>query len=219
MGCPVMVEMMCPSCGKRLQWLEETKVWYCGRCDKMFLPSEQDPSRLEEVEPKRREARNLTAEQKRRLLKQYDAVYIDGFVDMGMDTATISVLSDLVHIFFENHHYELSLPYSAIDLLTLTQEREITALRTFLIGPLLAAAFKKRTRVITIGWRDELGLLHLPSFKMAEDEYVGDCYATIWKRLKEVRLRKGSDAGTEDRIRLDSSLAAQLPRERLFPSL
>jgi len=185
-----MIEKTCPSCGRKLQWLEETKVWYCGRCDKMFLPSEQDSSRLEEVPPKWMQARNLTADQKRRLIKQYDAVYIDGFIDMNMDTATISVLSDSIQIFFENHHYEMSLPYGAIELLTLTQEREITALRTFLIGPLLAAAFKKRTRVITIGWRDELGLLHLPSFKMAEDEYVGDCYTTIWKRLKELKEKK-----------------------------
>ena len=185
-----MIGKICSSCGGKLQWLEETKVWYCGHCDKMFLPSDEDPSKLKEVEPKWRQARNLTAEQKQRLIKQYDAVYIDGFVDMTMDTATISVLSDLLHIFFDNHHYELSLPYSTIELLTLTQEREITALRTFLIGPLFAAAFKKRTRLITIGWRDELGLLHLPSFKMAEDEYVGDCYTTIWKRLKELKEKK-----------------------------
>jgi len=177
--------MRCPDCGKELQYLEESKTWYCLSCDKKFIPSAKDQSKLQEVIEKR--IRNLTPEQEQSLIKQYEAVYIDGFLDMGMDTTTISVLTDSISIFFDNHHYELNLPYSSIRLVNLTQEREITALRTFLIGPLFAAAFKKKTRILTIGWHDELDLLHLPSFKMAEDADVGDCYATIFRRLKQIR--------------------------------
>ena len=45
-----MVEMPCTSCGKQLQYLEESKAWYCLHCDRKFIPSPQDPSKLEEIE-------------------------------------------------------------------------------------------------------------------------------------------------------------------------
>jgi len=184
-----MGEVNCPSCGRELQYLEESKAWYCLSCDKKFVPSE-DRSKLREIEVTK-QVRNLTPDQEQKLVKQYEAVYIDGFLDMGMDTVTISVLTDSVSIFFDNYHYEMNLPYVSIELLNVAHEREITALRTFLIGPLFAAAFKKTTRILTIGWRDELNLLHLPSFKMAEDNDVYLCYATIYRRLKQIRGPSG----------------------------
>jgi hypothetical protein len=59
-----------------------------------------------------------------------------------------------------------------------TQEREITALRTFFVGPFWASLFKKENKFLNIGFRDESGLLQVLCFKMA-GERVWDCYELV----------------------------------------
>jgi len=54
------------------------------------------------------------------------------------------------------------------------------------VGPLLAAAFKKKTTSLIVAFCDEHGLLQLPSFKMADDE-IDDCYHTIIEKMRLAR--------------------------------
>jgi len=52
-----MVKMTCISCGRQLQYLEESKAWYCLHCDRKFIPSSQNPSKLEEKHEQKQEKR------------------------------------------------------------------------------------------------------------------------------------------------------------------
>ena len=179
----------CPNCWKDLQYLEESKTWYCLACDRKFAPSTEDPSKLEEVFEKY-PIRNLRPDQEEKLVKQYEILYIDGLKDMWGSSGTLSILPDSILIFLDHYRFEQAIPYNAIEVLNVLQERDITALRTFLLGPVLAAAFKKKSRIITIGFRDELGLLQLPSFKTTSDLAIEDCYKSIVTLLKVFRQHR-----------------------------
>lgn len=85
--------------------------------------------------------------------------------------------------------YKLECPYASIEVLNISQDREITALRIFLIGPVFAAWFKKKTLVLTIGVRENDGLLQLPSFEM-ETSVIDSCYEKLYDRIQKAKSAK-----------------------------
>lgn len=145
--------------------------WYCSRDDVVLYAKEE---RWEGIP---------TADD----TGSYSAVYIDGYGDARPSEACIELRAASFHITLGDLERHLEFPYTRIEVLNVSQEREITALRTFLIGPVLAAAFKKGTLLPTIGFRDDKGLLQLPMFRIDRDT-VYKCYATIAQKIPKRRF-------------------------------
>jgi hypothetical protein len=146
-----------------MRYSQESKMWLCDNCQV------SRDGILEALPP------NLAS----KLVSYYRALYIDGYGNAGISTAIVYLFTDGIRLQFDKNQIDLS--YDAIEVLIVTAEREITALRTFVLGAVLAAAFKKETKVLVIGFRDGFGLLQMPSFKMGELE-IEDCYNKILTR-------------------------------------
>jgi len=156
-------KQFCIHCGKEMRYSQESKMWVCDDCQV------SRDGILEALPP------NLAS----KLVSYYRALYIDGYGNAGISTAIVYLFTDGIRLQFDKKQINLS--YDAIEVLTVTAEREITALRTFVLGAVLAAAFKKETKVLVIGFRDKFGLLQLPSFKMGKLG-IEDCYNKILTR-------------------------------------
>lgn len=155
---------------------EEEQRWYCLKDDQVWLGKEQ---------------RWLKSKQE---MGVYDAFYVDGYRNLTSKLATISLSEQSIKINFSDpspdssNALELEFPYPSIEVLNITQEREITALRTWLIGPVFAAWFKKKTLTLTIGVREKDGLLQLPSFKM-ETSIINSCYDNLYERIQKAKAK------------------------------
>lgn len=171
---------------------EEEQRWYCFKDDEVWLGKKH--RWLEETAPSLPETGNV-----------YDAFYVDGYQDLPSSRATISLSEERIEITFafrrrnSSQAFKLKFPFASIEVLNITQEREITALRTFLftatdkligtksglMGPVYAAWLKKKTLSLTIGVREN-GLLELPSFKM-ETGIINSCYAKLYERIQKAK--------------------------------
>lgn len=181
-----MARYTCNNCGTRLTYLEESQNWYCIRCDKKFHVS---PAGLEPVLSEWEEKLQELEKRGGTILATYDALYYGGYGSVRNLASTIVLLADCIYVDILN---ELSaeVPYGSIEVLHMHPEREITALRTYAIGPVLAAAFKKETHLLTIGFRDKLGILQIPSFKIAENDKYGGldrCYTAIVEQIRKTK--------------------------------
>jgi hypothetical protein len=153
--------------------------------------------------------------------ESYDALYIGGYKDVKSSSALLSVSSNSVKVQITKQQRELmgpglkgsyrkltvsaknlfEVPYASLEIVNITNEREITALRTFLIGPLFAALFKKENMLLNLGFRDEeTGLLQTPYFKIAHGD-IWKCYTTINKRLR--RASGLQDTNAPARVKLE----------------
>jgi len=183
----------CRICGKPMILLDEEALrYYCSKDNQVWLGRErkwvgQGP---DEIEKK----------------GEFYALYVDGYRNLTGKLAMISLAEQSIKInFFEppTDSYDalrpisfkvsraislnqLEFPYSSIEVLNIGMEREITALRTFLIGPVFAAWFKKKTLTLTIGVREKDRLLQLLSFKM-ETSTINDCYDRVYERLQKAK--------------------------------
>jgi DNA-directed RNA polymerase subunit RPC12/RpoP len=131
----------------------------------------------------------LSEDQRKEVYALFDALYIDGYGTLETRSASIYVFEDrLLTLFrrvgFEADDIRVTVNFDSIESLSVLQEREVTALRTFLVGPVLAAWLKKKTRILAIGFRDELGLIQTPNFKMVDLD-VEQCYNAILDQLKK----------------------------------
>ena len=168
----------------------DKEKWYCFRDDLVYL---SDSEKWSDEPPESEEQKN-----ERYYYNQdhvYDAVYVDGYQDCQTNSAKISILphSVEVHIIYQPRMEDepreiasLKIPYSSLEIVNITQEREITALRTFLVGPVFASLFKKENKFLNLGFRDENGLLQNPCFKIARGE-IWNCYELIAKRLRRTK--------------------------------
>lgn len=127
----------------------------------------------------------LTHEEEAHVIKEYKVVYVDGYELAHTALGSIFMLENSIIMYFGS---KVEVSYDSIEVLHSSLEREITALRTFLAGPLFAALAKKETLSLTIGFRDELGLLQLPSFTMAKND-IEDCHAFIKKRITDKKVK------------------------------
>ena len=123
----------------------------------------------------------------------FDAIYIDGYRNLASTLAKITLLDEMIQITLYDPSVEskiqtLQFSYSSIELLNIAQEREITALRTFLVGPLFAAWLKKKTLILMIGIRKQDGLLQIPSFKI-EASVINACYEKLRDRIEKAKKR------------------------------
>jgi hypothetical protein len=189
----------CRVCGQQMQLLDEDEQgrWYCYKDNELWRDKEQKWN-----EPKRAWDEEQTEEE-----HAYDALYIDGYKDIKSDLILLSVLSNSIKV--QTGKKEtlaeptylggvrgkvitvpvktlFEVPYTSLEVVNITHEREITALRTFLIGPLFAAYFKQENMFLNIGFRDETGLLQTPCFKIGHGD-LEKCYNTIVRRLKRAK--------------------------------
>lgn len=165
----------CAVCGLGMVLLDsDNERWYCYQDDVTFYGKEERwvgvpaPSDI----------------------NSYPAIYVDGFGNEETGHATIELFEDTVRVKFTDYQpeKELEFPYTHIEVLNINQEREITGLRTFLVGPVLAAAFKKGVLELMVGFRDENELLQLPKFQMEKDT-IYNCYATVLAKMRAARLQ------------------------------
>jgi hypothetical protein len=188
----------CRLCGQPMKLVNEAEQrWYCYKDGEVWFGKEQkwrmygdqiNPAFLDRLE----------REEHQKVLRTFAVLYIDGWANIRATQAHIYLLTNEVHIvcypsgsipiYGDPTNIQTDIPYERIELLNVTQEREITALRTWLVGPVLSAWLKKKTMILTIGFRNEFGLLEVPSFKVSDDE-IDDCYRSISDRIHEVKVR------------------------------
>ena len=168
----------CKVCGRAMALQDEANQrWYCYRDDVTLYSKEERWVGLPTAAD----------------TGTYPAFYVDGYADARSGYATIQLLQDSLLVMLTDPERRLEFPYAHVEVLSISHEREITALRTFLIGPILAAAFKKGTLLLTVGFRDEIGLLQLPMFRMGKDTLY-QCYATIIQKLRTIQNSKAVTA-------------------------
>ena len=175
---------VCRGCGRLMQLLDEDEQrYYCSRDNQVWLGKEQ-----------RWEGTPVPLALQRVNMPLYDALYVDGYRNLTSKIATISLCEESIKITFSDPSsdpfaaLEVEIPYSSIEVLNIALQREITALRTWLIGPVFAAWFKKTTLTLIIGLREKDGLLQLPSFKM-ETSIINDCYDRLYERVQKARAK------------------------------
>jgi hypothetical protein len=161
---------VCPNCRVELELNAGWTFSLCPNCGRRYSPEE------------------VQAIARGELVPFFTALYIDGYEDVWSGEATISLGEKEIAILVgqTGNQTAFKVAYDRIESLNVLQEREITALRTFLIGPTFAAWFKKKTRTLTIGFRDQLGLMQIPSFKMANSD-ISSCYKRILEQVEKSR--------------------------------
>ena len=179
--------MLCPKCGK--QMLERQEDSYCLKDDILIdKKTGREKTGVSALEL-------LASDLQSRVVKYFYCLYVDGYADIESSEAVVYIFDEFVRVSTYFGHeflahgrlpFHLDLPYKSIQLLNVSLEREITALRTWLIGPVLGALFKKETLMLNIGFIDERGLLQIPSFKMEKNE-VHDCYRLIHERMAKAK--------------------------------
>lgn len=182
--------MLCPKCGK--QMLERQEDFYCMKDD--ILIDKKTGTEKAGISVREPGLDLLPSDLQSKVVKSFYCLYVDGYEDIEASEAVIYIFDEFVRVstYFDLEFaqgrvpFELDLPYKSIQLLNVSLEREITALRTWLIGPVLGALFKKETLMLNIGFNDERGLLQIPSFKMEKNE-VHDCYRLINERMAKAK--------------------------------
>ena len=81
-------------------------------------------------------------------------------------------------VYFKDRKIELML--SKIKDVRFSTEKEISALRVFLLGATLGSLFKKKHNFLTIDYEDEFGIIQHPIFE-------GDDMETVIEELNELR--------------------------------
>jgi len=162
---------------------KESQRWYCFNDDQVWLGNEKRWGR--EVSQTKLSA---MAAKYGGNVSSFEAVYIDGFANLEMGGALIALTESSLNIFLENTQTELEIRYDSIESLNVNLDREITASRTFVLGPVLAAYFKQETKVLTIGFKDELGLIQTPIFKLKSKEELTKCYNSIREQIRKRKM-------------------------------
>ncbi len=180
----------CPKCGKPMQ--ERDRDYYCLKDDLLVdKKTGSEVSWIDRYSP----LQYLSEERRATVIKYFEALYIDGYANLETNThiAVVYVFDHTLHIVIvrQDGPIHLNVPYESIKLLNVTEEREITALRTWLVGPMFAALFKQESKLLNIGFTGELGLLEIPSFKMTKTD-IDTCY-----RLISEKIRATHESGAE----------------------
>jgi len=149
---------------------KESQRWYCYEDDEVWLGNETVLAAKYRSEP-----------------SSFEVVYVDGFANREMSGGVIALTDSSLNILFENPQTELKISYTSIESLSVNLEREITALRTFLVGPTFAAWLKKETKTLAIGFRDELKLIQTPRFVLYDNDHLARCYNSIMKQIRKNR--------------------------------
>jgi hypothetical protein len=154
--------MFCPKCGKPM--LDRDNDFYCM---KDYVLIDKKTGKQVTAEDQITGLKRLDENLRRKLIKYFPALYVDGYAYLETNEAFIYVFEDFLRVSIGTSEptFDFNLKYDTIEALQVLEEREITALRTYLIGPTLAALFKKRTLILDIGFSDSLGLQQNPSLR------------------------------------------------------
>jgi hypothetical protein len=171
----------CPNCGA-----ETEKFWSFNKCP---ICGQKYP--VAQVEA----YNSLTDDEQGKLAASYEALYVDGYKHLPPSNSVVLILKEEIQLLIGEtaKRVRIKVGYKSIELLNILQEREITAMRTFLVGPVLAAWLKKKARMLAVGFRDELGLFQIPTFKMDESD-ISKCYDTIIENVRQCRSPQSENA-------------------------
>lgn len=183
--------MNCPRCGK--QMLEREKDYYCLKDD--LLIDKKTGGEVSWID-RFSALQYLSQERRGTVIKYFEAFYIDGYANLETNAhiAVIYIFDDTLHLVIvrqdETQHLHLDIPYGSVKLLNVTEEREISALRTWVVGPAFGALWKQESKFLNIGFTSELGLLEIPSFKMTKTD-IDTCYRMINEKIRAIRESEG----------------------------
>jgi len=114
----------------------------------------------------------------------FPTIYLEGLGDVQSSGGLLFITEPSLNIVFDSGT-EVEIKYASIESLNLLLQREITALRTFLIGPTFAAWLKKETKTLAIGFRDELKLIQTPIFVLKDNGELTRCYNLIMEQIRK----------------------------------
>jgi len=177
-----------------------SEKWYCYKDDQVWLVGEKrwlhavETGDMREGDPVTCEGCKLVysypaaAFASRRMgenvIASFGAIYIEGLGDVQSCGGFLFILEPSLNIILDSGR-ELEIKYASIESLNILLQREITALRTFLVGPLFAAWLKKETKTLAIGFRDELKLIQTPTFKLEDNVELTRCYNLITEQIRK----------------------------------
>ncbi|MGO9643624.1 MAG: hypothetical protein ACLPY5_02620 [Candidatus Bathyarchaeia archaeon] len=118
------------------------------------------------------------------VIASFPAIYLEGLGDIQSSSGFLFISKPSLNIIFDSGR-ELEIKYASIESLNILLQREITALRTFLVGPMFAAWLKKETKTFAIGFRDELKLIQTPKFVLQDDGELTRCYNLIMEQIRK----------------------------------
>jgi hypothetical protein len=169
---------------------ENQQKWYCHKDDQIWFNKEQ-----------RWQGKFYTDE------FSYEAFYVDGYRNVASNTASLSLLRNFIKVEVRDSALleptataplaAFEIPYLSLEMVNVTHEREITALRTALVGSVFAALFKKEDQFLNIGFRDENGLLQISCFKIARGQ-IPNCYENIIRKLRRAKGLPDIENATTD---------------------
>ena len=107
--------------------------------------------------------------------KEYRVTYLGGNIKYPFEQeGTLTLTSKIV--LFESPDSDLipmKIPIDKIEDAKIVTEKEISALRVFLIGPVLGTLFKKTNKAFEIDFRDSHGILQHPIFQFKDLDDFG----------------------------------------------
>ena len=110
---------------------------------------------------------------------EFDVKYLVSLEIKGkMHLFPEKVVFEPKEVYFKDRKMEFAL--SKIKDVRFSTEKEISALRVFLLGATLSLLFKKKHNMITIDYEDEFGIIQHPIFE-------GDDMETAIEELNEIR--------------------------------
>jgi hypothetical protein len=120
------------------------------------------------------------------VIASFPAIYLEGLGDIRSWGGFLFISEPSFNIILDSGR-EIEIEYASIESLNILLQREITALRTFLIGPMFAAWLKKETKTLSIGFRDELNLIQTPKFVLQDNVELTRCYNLIMEQIRKNR--------------------------------
>jgi hypothetical protein len=91
-------------------------------------------------------------------------------------------------VYFKDKKLEMEL--SKIKDVRFTTEKEITPERVWILGPVLATAFKKKHKMLTIDYEDETGIIQHPIFEGADMDIALKEINEIRRNNNKARIAK-----------------------------
>ena len=93
---------------------------------------------------------DFASKQRENVIDSFVAIYIDDLGNTESCRGFLFLLEPSLNIILDGGR-ELEVKYTSVESLNILQQREITALRVFLVGPMWAAWLKKETKTLAIG--------------------------------------------------------------------
>ena len=159
---------------------------YCPECKKLFS-SEKEMLEHHNQEHEKIDEKNETDSFDVEVW-EFPSKYLGGHVSYGEESNGILLLySDPKNkIVFESSETTFEIPFSKIKNVKIVSEKELKALRIFMVG-LLAFAWKKKHKLFLISYEDELGDIQTLIF---DPDWIEDLSSTLYQLRLKVKKKK-----------------------------